>query len=465
MRQHSLLSALLTLGLVIPLSSCNSSPGLTSIAVSPTVMNFGGAGLTTQLTAIGSYTRPNHAAVTKDITSQVTWKSSTPGCVTVNSTGLIVSGGLTCSGILVTATSPGFHGVITGTMTVNVTQPSSGGGGGGSGGTGKLRCEYNLHHSDQPIGSISGSNRTVSRRRDNNVRNYSRPDQTGCLDFEQYSDRHDKLIGSGHGREQGTVTITALYTNADNSTATGTATFTVMGGASQQFTALSLTPGSQSLSASGQTGQFIALGTSGSDGLIQDVTDSPLVKWTSSIPSIATVSSTGLAQGVSAGSTTITAELTNSDGSVVTADASVAVTLTSAPEPLLSLTIIPSSISVAKLAGDGAIPGDWNVLDCPNRQGSHQHCDVALFHSQRLPGRHKQQRLTRQVERWRCERLRKWGCGDYRRSRRARWVSPDCYGNIYLPLGSARSHDPPTHSRFVLSGIRGNGAALYSDRV
>jgi len=159
--------------------------------------------------------------------------------------------------------------------------------------------------------------------------------------------------GLATGVNQGTVTISALYTNADLTTATGTATFTVVGGASEQFTALTITPGSQSLSATGQTGQFIALGTSGSTGLIEDVTSSPLIQWTSSIPSIATVSSTGLVQGVSVGSTTITAILTNKDGSVVTADSSVAVTLTAAPEPLLSLTIIPSAISVGNLQATG----------------------------------------------------------------------------------------------------------------
>jgi Bacterial Ig-like domain (group 2) len=352
MRQHSLLSALLTLGLVIPLSSCNSSPGLTSITVSPTVMNFGGAGLSTQLTAIGSYTRPNHAAETKDITGQVTWKSSTPGCVTVNSTGLIVSGGLTCSGILVTASSPGFHGVITGTMTVNVTQPSNGGGG-GSGGTGASDVStITIIPTSQ---SVQSPGQTAQFLAVGTTTSGTTVDLTKLAAWTSSSVQIATINASGlaTGVNQGTVTITALYTNADNSTATGTATFTVMGGASQQFTALSLTPGSQSLSASGQTGQFIALGTSGSDGLIQDVTDSPLVKWTSSIPSIATVSSTGLAQGVSAGSTTITAELTNSDGSVVTADASLAVTLTSAPEPLLSLTIIPGAITVGNLQATG----------------------------------------------------------------------------------------------------------------
>jgi hypothetical protein len=125
MRKGSLSGALLLVGALIPLTSCSSSPGLTSIVVTPNVMNFGGAGLTTQLTAVGHYTRPNHADITKDITSQVNWASATPDCVTVNSTGLITAGQNICSGILISASTQGFHGIIIGTMTVNVTQPNA----------------------------------------------------------------------------------------------------------------------------------------------------------------------------------------------------------------------------------------------------------------------------------------------------------------------------------------------------
>ena len=127
MRNRSLLGALLISGTLIPITSCISSPSLTSITVSPSVMNFGGPGLHTQLTAIGTYTRPNHAAITKDITTQVNWASATPECVTVSNTGYIESQQNICSGILVTASMQGFHGIIQGTMTVNVTQPGAAG--------------------------------------------------------------------------------------------------------------------------------------------------------------------------------------------------------------------------------------------------------------------------------------------------------------------------------------------------
>jgi hypothetical protein len=153
---------------------------------------------------------------------------------------------------------------------------------------------------------------------------------------------------------QGTTTIAALYTNSTGGTAvTGTATLTVVGGKTEQFTAVAITPSSQALSASGQTTQLIALGVSGGTGLQTDVTNSPQVKWSSSSPSIASVSASGLVTGSSAGNATITTVLTNADSSVVTGTATVAVSNTPAPEPLLALTIIPNSITVGNLQDTG----------------------------------------------------------------------------------------------------------------
>jgi hypothetical protein len=82
-----------------------------------------------------------------------------------------------------------------------------------------------------------------------------------------------------------------------------------------------------------------------------DVTNSPSVKWASSIPTFATVTSglptgNGVVTGVGAGLTTISVELTNPDGSIVSNTAAVTATSTPAPEPILSLTIIPAAITV-----------------------------------------------------------------------------------------------------------------------
>ncbi|MGC1422333.1 MAG: Ig-like domain-containing protein [Terracidiphilus sp.] len=352
MRNRSLLGALLLIGVLIPITSCISSPSLTSIVVSPTAMNFGGAGLTTQLTAIGYYTRPNHAPATKDITNEVNWASSSTDCVTVTQTGFITSGGNICSNILVSATEQGFHGVITGTMTVNVTQPNGGSGGGG--GTGNT--DVSTIAIIPTTQSVQSPGQTAQFLAIGTTSSGATVNLTNLASWTSSSIQIATINAAGlaTGVSKGLVTITALYTNQDGTTATGTATFTVVnGGGSEQFTALTITPGSQSLSATGQTGQFIALGTSGSTGLVEDVTSSSLIAWTSTAPSIATVTNTGLVQGVSVGSTTITALLTNTDGSVVTANASIAVSLSAAPEPLLSLTIIPGSITVGNLQATG----------------------------------------------------------------------------------------------------------------
>jgi hypothetical protein len=159
--------------------------------------------------------------------------------------------------------------------------------------------------------------------------------------------------GLATGAGPGTATITALFTNPDKTVATGTSTFTVQGPIAEKVTALSITPTTQSLSASGQTSQFIALGTSGATGLQLNVTSASGISWTSSVPTIASVSATGLVTGLSVGQSTITAIYTNTDGTVASASAAVTTTSSLAPEPLLSLTIIPAVITVGNLQDTG----------------------------------------------------------------------------------------------------------------
>jgi hypothetical protein len=159
--------------------------------------------------------------------------------------------------------------------------------------------------------------------------------------------------GFATGVGPGTATITALFTNPDKTVASGTATFTVQGPIAEEVTALVVTPTQQSLSASGQTGQFIALGTSGTTGLQLNVTSATGISWSSTVPTVASVSSTGLVTGASPGQTTITAIFTNPDGTAASASAVINVTSSPAPEPLQSLTIIPSSITVGNLQDTG----------------------------------------------------------------------------------------------------------------
>ena len=120
---------------------------------------------------------------------------------------------------------------------------------------------------------------------------------------------------------------------------------------------IQITPATQSLTV-GQTTQFTVAGTYGNakHTSSQDITNG--VSWSSSTPSVATVSSSGVATAVGVGTTTITASTTAYNGPTTS---SAALTVANSgsgsgsnvPEPLLSLTIIPSSIAVGNLQDTG----------------------------------------------------------------------------------------------------------------
>jgi hypothetical protein len=107
----------------------------------------------------------------------------------------------------------------------------------------------------------------------------------------------------------------------------------------------------------GQTAQFTAIGTFGNANKLttQNITSS--VTWTSSVPSVATISAAGLATGVGAGTTTITASTSSFSGHV---SSSATLTVTgsggtgaSGPGNIVSLTIIPSGIVFGSLTSSG----------------------------------------------------------------------------------------------------------------
>lgn len=138
MRIRSLLGTAMLMGALFPVVSCSTSPSLTSITISPTsfsttvVLTASGAPappsqqLSTQFTALGSYTRPGHAAVTKDLTDQVTWLSYTPSMVTINNSGVATVAGGVIGSTQITASMEGFHGdVVSSPSTFSVALPST----------------------------------------------------------------------------------------------------------------------------------------------------------------------------------------------------------------------------------------------------------------------------------------------------------------------------------------------------
>jgi uncharacterized protein YjdB len=317
--------------------------GLDSVQVTPASQALV-VGQTAQFTATGTFGNAKNSS-TQNITTSVTWTSSVPSVATISAAGIATAVGAGTTTI--TASATGFNGHVSSSATLTVTG-SSGGTGGGS------IVSVSIIPSSQAVASPTQTSQFIAIGTTSSGATVNLSNQVAWSSSSTQIGTIGATTGLATAVGKGSTTITAIYTNvAGGTVVTGTATFTVSGGTTQQFTAVSITPSSQALSASGQTSQLIALGTTGTTGLQQDVTNSTQVKWTSSIPSIATVSASGLVTGVSAGNSIITAVLTNSDGSVVSSTASVAVSITAAPEPLLSLTIIPSSLSVGNLQGTG----------------------------------------------------------------------------------------------------------------
>jgi uncharacterized protein YjdB len=330
------------LGLIGLFVGC-SATAVDLIQISPATQSLA-VGQTAQFTATGIIGHGQHPTTNENVTGMVIWTSSAPAVATISTSGMAtaVSPGTTT----ITASMAGFGGTISSTAAVTVTSS----GVAGSAGTDVVsivvipgaQSVASPNETTQFI-AIGTNSAGATQNMTNEVTWSSSSTQIATI---------GASTGLATSLSQGTSTITAIFANADKTTATGTATFTVVGGTSEPITALTVTPASQILSVNEQ-GQFLAVGTSGSSGLQQDVTHSPQLSWTSSIPSIASVNSAGLVTGVSPGTSTITAEWKNPDNSIVSAAATVTVNTTTAPEPLLSLTIIPSSITVGNLQGTG----------------------------------------------------------------------------------------------------------------
>ena len=129
----------------------------------------------------------------------------------------------------------------------------------------------------------------------------------------------------------GSTTITATLTGVN-----GTAALTVTAPPAPTLSSIAVTPAPASIEV-GATQQFTATGTY-SNGMTAVITST--VTWTSSSTANATISSGGLATGVAAGSTTITASLSGISGPA-------ALTVTTAATTVTAIAVTPSGASFA----------------------------------------------------------------------------------------------------------------------
>lgn len=344
MRNRLFMGALSVIGVAMSLTGCTNPSGLDSISISPSTQALA-VGQSAQLGAIGTYGNGSHLS-TQPVSSGVTWSSNATSVATVSATGAVT--GVASGSATITATAQGFRGPVTATATVTVGATT-----GGGGSTGGAVVSVAVIPSAQSVATAGQTTQFIAIGTTSTGATLYLTNAVAWSSSTPAVATIGATTGLATAVGAGTTTITALYTDATTgSVVTGVATLTVTGGASEQYTALTITPGGETI-AVGQSAsaQLIALGTTGNTGLSEVVTDK--VAWSSSISSIATVSATGVVTGVSAGATTITAIYTNTDSSVATASAAITVTSTPPPEPLLSLSIVPASLSVQNLQATG----------------------------------------------------------------------------------------------------------------
>jgi hypothetical protein len=127
-------------------------------------------------------------------------------------------------------------------------------------------------------------------------------------------------------------------------------TSALVGCSTSGLDSIQVTPATQFLTI-GQATQFTAVGTYGNAKQPSAKNITNAVSWTSSTPSVATISATELATAVGAGTTTITAGGSAFNG--LTSSSAILTVAGSNAGNLVSLTIIPNSITVGNLQDTG----------------------------------------------------------------------------------------------------------------
>ena len=271
-----------------------NAPVITSISVTPVGLTLG-IGVRQQYVATATY----NDGSSQDLTSAVTWSSSTPSVATVDSTGLATT-------------------VAAGTATINAT-------------VGAFSDTATLTVVPANLISIlvTPAAESIALGTDQQFT------ATGIFD-DGSTQQLTSITWSSSDANVASINNSGLATSTGTGSATITATSgAVNGTASLTVTAATLvsiavTPANSSMSVD-TIRQFTATGTF-DDSSTQDITTSVL--WSSSNPAVATINNQGLASSISNGTVVITATLGSVSGSS---------NLTVSPAQLQTITIIPAN--------------------------------------------------------------------------------------------------------------------------
>ncbi|HTM35526.1 MAG TPA: Ig-like domain-containing protein [Terriglobales bacterium] len=270
-----------------------SAPTVVSIAVTPVGLTLA-IGINQQYVATATYSDGSSA----DLTNGVTWSSSDTNTATINSSGLATT-------------------VAAGQVTITAT-------------LGALSDQSTLTIVAAHLSSISVTPSVVSIA----VGTTQQFTATGSFDDGStqllqnvtWSSSSNSATVNSSGLAIGVSTGTATIT-ATSGSVSGTASLTVTGAS---LVSIAVAPANSTM-APDTTKQFTATGTF-SDSSTQDV--SAVVVWTSSSPANATINSQGLATGLTAGTTTVTATYGTIKGSTG---------LTVSNVSLVSITVSPAN--------------------------------------------------------------------------------------------------------------------------
>ncbi len=278
---------------------------LQTITVTPangTVNTLG----TLQFTATGTYTD----ATTSNLTTQVTWSSSNNLGATINSSGVVT--GIVPGTEVITAALNGLTG--TANLLVSLTQQTP--------------TLQSIAVTPASASVIPGGTQQYTA-----TGSYSDASTQNITSSVTWASNNGSATINASGLATGISVGSATITAGSGGVTSNNATLTV-NPAPVVLTSLAITP-SPAMVGKGSTVQFTAMG-SYSDGHTQNL--STEVTWSSSVAGTATINANGLANGVAAGNTQITAALSGQ---------SAMATLTVNPATLVSLAITPQTASIA----------------------------------------------------------------------------------------------------------------------
>ena len=256
---------------------------LTSISVTPVSASIAG-GQTQQYTATGTYSDSS----TADITATATWTSSVPAIATIAPSGLAT--GVSAGTTSITASQAG----VTSNATTLTVTPS-------------ILTAISV----TPVSASIAAGQTQQYTATGTYSDSGTADITTTATWTSLAPAVATIAPSGlaMGVAAGTTGITASQAGVTSNTATLTVTPSIL-------TSISVTPTNTSIQV-GQTQQYTAIGTY-TDLSTADITTT--TTWASSVPAVATIGPSGLATGVAAGTSSITASQAGVTSNAATLD-------------------------------------------------------------------------------------------------------------------------------------------------